>query len=96
MRLALSILATIFVSCVTTENYARAYDFLPTPSYAGAKEVDPKNFVIPTIVVTSTSVSTVTCTKSIATGCNGRRRRAILLDDENEEQFPIAPTVVEG
>ena len=94
MRLALSILL-IFAACVTAEDHGRAYDFLPASYYAGAKEVDPRN-LRPTTIVTSTSVSTVTCTKSIATGCTGRRRRAILLDDDSEEQFPIAPSAVEG
>ena len=95
MRQALSILAAIFVACATAENHARAYDFFPVPYYAGSNEVNPRN-LRSTTIVTSTSVSTVTCTKSIATGCTGRRRRAILLDDDSEEQFPIAPSAVEG
>lgn len=57
----------------------------------------PKNLFRPTVVVTSTSVSTITCSLSVANGCRRRKRDVRLHEEDNlAEQFPIAPSAVRG
>ncbi len=96
MRLALSVLA-LFVVYVAAEDHARPYDYFQPPYYAGANYAPIEQKLLrPTVTVTSTSISTVTCTKS-TTACVRRRRGIALEEDEsNDEQFPIVPSSVQG
>ncbi|XP_057371200.1 uncharacterized protein LOC130692140 [Daphnia carinata] len=96
MRLVLSVLA-VLLACVAAQDqpqflaYRNPYQ---VPYYGENVFVpeDPRLFR-PTTTVTFTSTSTTTCTQSIATAC--RKRRGVLYDGDEEEQFPIVPTAVE-
>lgn len=101
MRLALSVFA-VLLACVAAQNQPQ-YVVYRSPyqaSYYGDKaetEIispdDPRLF-LPTTTTTTTLTSVVTCTSSIKATC--RRRRGILYAGEEEEQFPIVPSEVEG
>ncbi|XP_046447730.1 uncharacterized protein LOC124196617 [Daphnia pulex] len=96
MRLSLSVFVVFIVACMATaeeggENLAYNY----YPYYYGPNA----RFLITSTTTTttvSTSTSTVTCTKAYTGTTNCRRRRGLLHDDEDEEQFPIAPSAVQG
>ena len=98
MHLALSVVVVLF-ACVAAQDqqqyvvYRSPYQ---APFYGDSvvSPDDPRLF-LPTTTTTTTSTSTVTCTKS-TTACTRRKRRGILFEGEEEEQFPIVPSVVEG
>ncbi len=98
MRLALSVLVVLlaYVAAQDQPQYVVYRNPYQGPYYGDAviSPDDPRLF-LPTTTTTTTSTSTVTCTKSTATACR-RKRRGILFDGEEEEQFPIVPTAVEG
>ncbi len=56
----------------------------------------PKYAWVPS-TTTLTSTVTATCSQYIPnqTAC-GRRRRGILLNEDNEDQFPVVPSPVQG
>ncbi len=97
MRLALSALVFFVVAYIATAQEpgeSQLYNYYP---YYGPNA----RFLITTtttITTVSTSTSTVTCTKVIdpLITATCRRRRGLLHDDENEEQFPISPSAVQG
>ncbi|EFX88953.1 hypothetical protein DAPPUDRAFT_233993 [Daphnia pulex] len=99
MRLALSVLVVLlaYVAAQEQPQYVVYRSPYQAPYYGDSviNPEDPRLF-LPTTTTTSTSTSTVTCTKSTATACTGRRRRGLLFDGEEDEQFPIVPTAVEG
>ena len=99
MRLALSVLVVLlaYVAAQDQPQYVVYRSPYQAPYYGDSviNPEDPRLF-FPTTTTTTTSTSTVTCTKSTATTCTGRKRRGILFDGEEEEQFPIVPTAVEG
>lgn len=90
MRLLFSLLS--FVVAITLAAEERSYKYYPNMQYAVA---DPRLF-FSTTTTSSTSVITVTCMKKTASVCAGRRRRGILEVEEDEEQFAIAPSAVQG
>ena len=98
MHLALSVVV-VLLACVAAQDqqqyvvYRSPYQ---APFYGDSvvSPDDPRLF-LPTTTTTTTSTSTVTCTKSTVTACR-RKRRGILFEGEEEEQFPIVPSVVEG
>ena len=102
MRLALSVLVVLlaYVAAQDQPQYIVYRSPYQAPFYGDSAEPeiispdDPRLF-LPTTTSTLTSTSTVTCTKS-TTACTGRKRRGILFEGEEEEQFPIVPSVVEG
>ncbi|XP_032777171.2 uncharacterized protein LOC116916097 [Daphnia magna] len=98
MRLALSVLA-VLLACVAAQDHPQflAYRNPYQIPYYGENVFDPEDprLFLPTTTTTLTSTSTATCTKSVATAC-ARKRRGLLYDGEEEEQFPIVPTAVEG
>jgi hypothetical protein len=98
MRLTLSVLVVLlaYVAAQDQPQYI-AYRSPYQAPYYGDNIVDPEDprLFLPTTTTTTTSTSTVTCTKSTATACT-RKRRGILYDGEDEEQFPIVPSTVEG
>ncbi len=94
MRLALST-AILFVACV-----AMAEKVEESPATIVYPYYDPRLF-FPTSTATTvtTSVSTITCTKSVMglLACaTGRRRRGIQFDDDEEDQFVVSPSAVQG
>jgi hypothetical protein len=100
MHLALSVVV-VLLACVAAQDQQQ-YVVYRSPSYQApyygdsvVSPDDPRLF-LPTTTTTTTSTTTVTCTKSTATACTGRKRRGILFDGEEEEQFPIVPSEVEG
>lgn len=104
MHLSLSVLV-VLLAYVAAQDYPQ-YLAYRSPSQApfygdGAESAvinpeDPRLFR-PTTTTTTTLTATFTCTSSIGTACTRRRRRGILFDGEEEEQFPfIAPSEVEG
>ncbi|XP_046438195.1 uncharacterized protein LOC124189760 isoform X2 [Daphnia pulex] len=107
MRLALSVLVALLAYVAAQEQQQPQYvpygSPYQAPFYGDNAEPaiispdDPRLFR-PTTTTTTTLTSTVTCTSSIGTACAaGRRRRGILFDGEEEQQFPfIAPSEVEG
>lgn len=91
MRLVLSVLMV----CLTYVAAAKANQAF---GYYYANAADPRLFR-PTTTATTTITFSSTCTRAVAglLACPaGRRRRGILLEEDNEEQFPIAPTAVQG
>ena len=102
MRLALSVLVVLlaYVAAQDQPQYIVYRSPYQAPFYGDSAEPeiispdDPRLF-LPTTTSTLTSTSTVTCTKSTVTACR-RKRRGILFEGEEEEQFPIVPSVVEG
>jgi hypothetical protein len=97
MRLTLSALVFFVVACIATAQEtgeSQLYNYYP---YYG-----PNARFLITTTTTTTTVSTltsiVTCTNKIAVGINTPcpARRGLLHDDENEEQFPISPSAVQG
>ena len=99
MHLSLSVLA-VLLACVAAQDQQQ-YVVYRSPfqaPYYGDSVVDPDDprLFLPTTTTTTTLTSTVTCTSSIKTECTRRRRRGILFDGEEEEQFPIVPSEVEG
>jgi hypothetical protein len=106
MRLSLSVLVVFVVACIVTaqetgENQ-QVYNYFP---YYGP---NARFFITTTTTTTSvtTSTSTIPCTAAIyAAGaaaniaivavCSGRRRRGIQFEDDNE-QFSISPSAVQG
>ena len=99
MHLSLSVLA-VLLACVAAQDQQQYVVYrspLQAPYY-GDSVVDPDDprLFLPTTTTTTTLTSTVTCTSSIKTECTRRRRRGILFDGEEEEQFPIVPSEVEG
>jgi len=103
MRLALSVLVVLlaYVAAQDQPQYVPYGSPYQAPFYGDSAEPaiispdDPRLFR-PTTTTTTTLTATFTCTSSIATACTGRRRRGILFDGEEEEQFPIVPSEVEG
>jgi hypothetical protein len=105
MRLALSVLVALLAYVAAQEQQPQYVPYSGSPYQApfygdNAEPAiispdDPRLFR-PTTTTTTTVTSTVTCTSFIATACTGRRRRGILFDGEEEEQFPIVPSEVEG
>ncbi|KAI9564677.1 hypothetical protein GHT06_008418 [Daphnia sinensis] len=100
MRFALSVFA-VLLACVAAQNQPQYVVFrspYQAPFYGDSADLlnpdDPRLF-LPTTTTTLTSTSTATCTKSTATACV-RKRRGILYDGEEDEQFPIVPSTVEG
>ncbi len=90
MRLAVSVLIVCLAYVANAEaNQAFGYYY--------TNAADPR-FFRPTTTSTVTSTFTSTCTRVVAglANCVGRRRRGILFEEDNEEQFPIAPTAVQG
>jgi hypothetical protein len=99
MRLALSVLVVLFAYVAAQDQpqylaFRRPYQ-APRNGGSVVDPDDPRLF-LPTTTTTTTLTSVVTCTSSIKTACTGRRRRGILFDGEEEEQFPIVPSEVEG
>ncbi|KAI9564678.1 hypothetical protein GHT06_008419 [Daphnia sinensis] len=98
MRLALSVLA-VLLACVAAQDHPQflAYRSPYQIPYYGENAFDPEDprLFLPTTTTTLTSTSTATCTLSVGTACV-RKRRGILYEGEEEEQFPIVPTAVEG
>lgn len=109
MRLALSVLLIVFVAlAATTEKVEDNYYPL---HYGQNMLVGPRFLITSTTTTTTVTVSTsvIICTSGAFAGlanqgaidalpaCSGRRRRGILelLDGENDEQFSIAPSVVQ-
>lgn len=101
MRLALSVLA-VLLAYVSAQDQQPQYIVYRNPyqaPYYGDAVIHPEDprLFLPTTTTTTTSTSTVTCTKSAAAACAaGRRRRELMFAGEEEEQFPIVPTAVEG
>ncbi|XP_057371194.1 uncharacterized protein LOC130692135 [Daphnia carinata] len=99
MRFTLSVFA-VLLACVAAQNQPQYVVFrspYQAPFYGDSADLlnpdDPRLF-LPTTTTTVTSTSTATCTKSTATAC--RRRRGIQYDGDEDEQFPIVPSAVEG
>ena len=96
MRLTLPALVFFVVAYIATAQEpgeSQPYNYYP---YYG-----PNARFLVTTTTTSTTVSvstsTVTCTKfvvGVLPDCP--TRRGLLHDDENEEQFPISPSAVQG
>uniref|UniRef100_A0A0P6EZS4 Uncharacterized protein n=1 Tax=Daphnia magna TaxID=35525 RepID=A0A0P6EZS4_9CRUS len=100
MHFSLSVFA-VLLACVAAQNQPQYVVFrspYQAPFYGDSADVlnpeDPR-LLLPTTTLTSTSTSTATCTKSVATACT-RKRRGLLYDGEEEQQFPIVPSTVEG
>ncbi len=108
MRLSLSVLVVfVVVACIVTaqetgENQ-QVYNYFP---YYGP---NARLFITTTTTTTSvtTSTSTIVCTSSIyaANGAAfnqiancpaGRRRRGIKFEEDDNEQFSISPSAVQG
>ena len=95
MRLTLSALVFFVVAYIATAQEpgeSQPYNYYP---YYGPNA----RFLVTTTTTSttvSTSTSTVTCTKFVAGLPDCPTRRGLLHDDENEEQFPISPSAVQG
>lgn len=107
MSLSLSVLVVFVVACIVTaqetgENQ-QVYNYFP---YYGP---NARFFITTTTTTTSvtTSTSTIVCTSAIyAAGapannaivavCSGRRKRGIQFEEDDNEQFSISPSAVQG
>lgn len=91
MRLAFSVLL-FFVAYAVTEKLEESPAYYP---FYGPSVLDRRFFATTTATTVSTLVSTVTCTKKVA-ACGGRRRRGLLLENDESEQFVVSPSAVQG
>lgn len=110
MHLAVSFLLPFVIFVAATQNdenqgrQSQAFTFVSPaavqqPIYNYADLVANARFFRPTVTVvtTSTSTSTATCTRSTSSTCGaGRRKRSVLIEEKQDEQFPISPSAVQG
>lgn len=100
MRLELSLLFFFVIYVAFANRNIPTSPVQPRKNYENEKPDPRLRFLFyrpwTTITTTTTSTSTATCTKSVANPCAGRKRRGTLIDEDEEEQFLISPTVVQG
>lgn len=111
MRSVFLLLLVCFLICIVDaqqksgegKRYDYNYNYYKgvQPGYNyGYQAADPRLFFTRQTVytrTTTTSTTTFTCTKSTSSACaTGRKRRGVLLEEDNEEQFLVTPTAVQG
>ena len=102
MRMLISLLSVVVLACAKAQ-YGQVYPggyANPFPQYYNPYGGDYlRNFglitsiLLPTKTVTSTTTTVTTCTASVVGACTGRRRRGIIIGDEEEHK--IAPSAIQ-